>query len=80
MTARLRLSRIGSQDVLSDRFGGERVAVDGYTLVGLNVSYTASPQVRLYARADNLFDTSYFAAFDRPGAAAAATLGVEFVF
>jgi vitamin B12 transporter len=75
VTARLRASHVGEQTVLSERFGGERVRLDGYTLAGLLLDWSVSTDWSIYGRIDNLFDASYETAFDRRGQPATAAIG-----
>ncbi|NIP58418.1 MAG: TonB-dependent receptor, partial [Gemmatimonadetes bacterium] len=67
LSVRLRASRIGSQTVLTERFSGQRVEVDGYTLLDLYGSYRVREGVSLYGRIENLLDAEYLTGFDRPG-------------
>ena len=75
VTARVRASHVGEQTVLSERFGGDRVRLDGYTLAGLLLDWSVNADWSLYGRIDNLFDASYETAFDRRGLPATAAIG-----
>jgi outer membrane cobalamin receptor len=75
--AQLRANHVGEQTVLSERFGGQRVRLDGYTLLGLTVNYRMSSSWTLYGRFDNLLDTEYETAFDRHGIPATGAIGVR---
>ncbi|MGH7553414.1 MAG: TonB-dependent receptor, partial [Longimicrobiales bacterium] len=77
LTAIARGTFIGSQTVLTERFGGNRVALDSYFLAGLTAAFAATPRVELYTRIDNLFDTEYTTAFDRHGIPLTAALGLR---
>ncbi|HEX5725624.1 MAG TPA: TonB-dependent receptor, partial [Longimicrobiaceae bacterium] len=77
LRAILRGTHVGSQVQLSERFSGQRVELDAYTLAGVTVHYLVSPRWSVYGRLQNLFDTEYEAAFDRPGAPLSAALGVR---
>lgn len=77
VTAALRGTLVGRQWVLTERFSGRRVELDAYVLAGLNASVTVSPHLELYTRVDNLFDTAYETAFDRPGIPLTAAVGAR---
>jgi len=76
-TAALRGTWVGRQTVLRERFSGPRVELDGYFTTGARVAFQASPRAQLYAHAENLFDTQYETAFDRPGAPLTLRAGVR---
>ena len=80
LAGRIGASRVGSQFVLTERFSGQRVEIDPYTVLGANASFQATPVLRLYARFYNLLDNAFFTAFDRPGAPASVALGVAVAF
>jgi len=75
VTARLRASHVGEQTVLSERFGGDRVRLDGYTVAGLLLDWSVAAGWSVHGRVDNLFDASYETAFDRRGRPATAAIG-----
>lgn len=77
LTATLRGAYVGEQIVLSERFSGDRVALDPYFLAGLTLGWEATPRVEVYARIDNLFDTQYETAFDRHGIPLTGALGLR---
>jgi vitamin B12 transporter len=72
----LRLRYIGEQTVLTERFGGARVALDPYLVAGANVTWAVARSFDVHVRADNLFDKRYETAFDRQGAPARVSLGL----
>lgn len=76
-TVRVRASHVGEQIVLSERFSGDRVPIDAYTLAGLDLTWSVTSNWMLYARFDNLFDTAYETAFDRRGIPATAAIGLH---
>lgn len=78
--ARLSARRVGAQTVLTERFSGARVRLGGYTLVGLDASTEVAPGARLFVRLENLFDTRYATAFDRPGLPATGSVGIDLRF
>lgn len=71
----VRANMAGSQTVLSERFSGRRSDLDPYVLMGLTANWDATSQWQLYARIDNLLDSSWETAFDRRGIPAMAALG-----
>lgn len=77
LTARLRATYVGPQTVLSERFGGARVRIDGYTLIGATANLDVRSGWVLYARFDNLLDTHYETAYDRRGIPATGAVGVR---
>ena len=77
LTARLSTTFVGEQTVLSERFSGARQQLDGYMLAGLALRWMLPAGVSLHGRIDNLLDTEYDTAFDRPGAPAKIAIGVR---
>jgi vitamin B12 transporter len=77
VTAVARVTVVGRQTVFTERFSGQRVPVDPYALVELVTQWHASQALTLYARVDNLLNTRYQTAFDRPGSSRTAVLGVR---
>jgi vitamin B12 transporter len=77
VTAVARVTLVGKQTVFTERFSGQRVPVDPYALVELVGQWHPSRALTLYARIDNLLNTSYQTAFDRPGSSRTAVLGVR---
>ncbi len=77
LSATLRATVTGAQTVLTERFSGQRMTVDGYGLLGLTVSYRASRKVSLYTTGDNLFNTFYETGFDRRGTPLRVTAGMR---
>jgi vitamin B12 transporter len=77
---RLSARHVGAQTVLSERFSGERVDLDAYTLVRVTGSYRMVDGADLFVRLENLFDTDYLTAFDRRGIPATGAIGVEVRF
>ena len=63
--------------MLRERFSGPREAIDGYVRTGLAVRWSFSDDVALHGRIDNLFDTDYQTAFDRPGIPFSVALGLR---
>jgi len=54
------------------------VTLDAFTLVNLNVSWTATDKLNVYLRLDNLFDESYQEVFGYQTLGFGASLGVRF--
>jgi vitamin B12 transporter len=81
VTDRLRIASraryVGGQEVLTDRFSGDRVELDPYVLLGLTVHYRFVGQITGYVRGENLLDVSYETAYDRPGIPATVAVGVR---
>jgi outer membrane receptor protein involved in Fe transport len=63
----LRVTVTGSQTVLTERFSGGRAAVDGYSLLGLRLSYNVSRSFSCFLAGDNLLNRYYETGFDRRG-------------
>jgi vitamin B12 transporter len=77
VTARFATTFVGEQTVLRERFSGPREPIDGYMLAGVALRWLVRPGVALHGRIDNLLDTEYETAFDRPGAPLNVALGVR---
>jgi vitamin B12 transporter len=73
----LRASAIGRQTVLSERFSGQRMSIEPYTVVMTTGTYTVSPSLEAYFHAQNVLDARYETAFDRPGAPRSAAVGLR---
>jgi hypothetical protein len=67
LSTSFRVTVTGSQTVLTERFSGRRVSVDGYSLLGLRLSYDVSRSFSCFLAGDNLLNTYYEAGFDRRG-------------
>lgn len=72
-----RATLVGEQTVFTERFTGQRVTLDPYVLLELVAHWRASSTLEVYARVNNLFDTGYETAFDRPGVPRTGVLGVR---
>lgn len=66
-SASVRGRLVGEQDVFTERFFGERVVLDPYVLLGLTVRARLGRLAEAYVRGENLLDTDYATAYDRPG-------------
>jgi len=80
VTARLTGRWVDDQTVLTERFGGRRVEVGSYFVLGLATNVRVREGMTVFARAENLLDRRYDTAFDRPGMPASARIGVEIGF
>jgi len=67
----------GRQTVLSERFSGNRVNLDGYLRVDATLNYTVTRGRTLYLRIENLLDADYSTAYDRMGRPLSAILGFQ---
>ena len=72
-----RATLVGRQTVFTERFTGQRVTLDPYVLLELVAHWRASSTLDVYARVNNLLDTGYETAFDRPGVPRTGVLGVR---
>ena len=77
LSTTVNIRRVGSQIVLSERFSGQRVEMEPYTLVGIVLDYSVRPWVGIYTRIDNLLNTAYETAFDQPGASRTWAVGMQ---
>jgi len=66
-SASIRGRLVGRQEVFTERFFGERVALDPYFLLGLTVRARVSRRAEAYVRGQNLLDTGYLTGYDRQG-------------
>jgi len=66
-SATLRGRLVGEQEVFTERFFGERVTLDPYLLLGITVRARVGRLAEAYVRGENLLDTDYVTAYDRPG-------------
>lgn len=71
-----RATYLGRQVVLSERFSGDRVTIDGYVRLDATVDYRLGGNRLVYLRLENVLDTEYETAFDRPGIPFTAALGL----
>lgn len=72
-----RLSAVGPQMVLTNRFGGTRASVDSYRVLGGTATYQWSPSIDMYLHFENLLDASFATAYDTPGAPRSVGVGVR---
>jgi outer membrane receptor protein involved in Fe transport len=72
-----RVSGVGPQTVLANRFSGPRVGIPSYRLLGATARWQMTRAANAYVQLDNILNAGYEVAFDRPGLARAITLGVR---
>ena len=77
MTTFGRVTVVGHQTVLSERFSGQRVNEPAYALLEVLLQWHAGKAVDLYTRLNNLLDAKYQLAYDRPGTPRTAVVGVR---
>ncbi len=77
LSATVRGTLVGRQVVFSERFAGDRIPLDPYGLLGMTVRWQASDHATFHLRVENILDTDYATAFDRPGLPLTAILGVR---
>lgn len=77
VTAVARVTLVGRQTVFTERFFGPRMTLDAYAPLDLGVQWHAGGALDLYTRVTNVLDTTYEAAFDKPGNPRAAVVGVR---
>jgi outer membrane cobalamin receptor len=68
---------VGEQEVLTERFSGQRVRLDPYFLLGITVRAQLRSWLEAYARGENLLDADYATSFDKPGLPLTAVVGVR---
>lgn len=74
---RLRGAVVGRQTVFTERFAGARVSLDPYALFGTTLRWRVTSHTSLHLRVENLLNTPYATAFDRPGVPLTAVVGVR---
>jgi vitamin B12 transporter len=72
-----RATTIGRQTVLSDRFRGNRVSIDPYTVLSATSSYALRGSFEAYLHVENVLGETYEAAFDKPGAPRSVVVGMR---
>ena len=77
LTTLARLSVVGRQTVFTERFAGQRITTSAYSLLELVVQWHVTPAFDLYTRLDNLLNTRYLTAYDRPGLPRTGVLGLK---
>jgi outer membrane receptor protein involved in Fe transport len=73
----LRLSGVGPQIVLSERFSGARVSVAPYQTLGATATWPVSRTLDVYLHAENVLNSTYATAFDKPGAPRSVAAGIR---
>lgn len=72
-----RVTLVGKQDVLANRFTGPRVPIDAYALAEVSLQWHVRSSVEAYTRVSNLFNTTYETAFNKPGLPRTVVLGLR---
>ena len=75
LSATVRGMVVGEQVVFSERFAGQRITLDPYAVLGMTLRWQTSRHAQFHLRVENLLDTQYATAFDRPGLPLTAVLG-----
>jgi len=78
VTASLRWRGVGQQEVFTERFSGPRVTIGAYELIGITLNRRFGTRVDGYLRIDNLVNTDYDVAHDRPGMPRTVAVGARF--
>jgi len=77
MNLLVRGSGVGPQTVLANRFSGPRVDLPSYRLIGATARWQMSRATSGYVQLDNILNSHYEVAFDRPGLERAVSVGVR---
>ncbi len=77
-TVLMRVSAVGQQTVLTDRFRGARVDIAPYALLGATATWTMTPATDAYLQLANILGRKYDTAYDRPGMARGAAIGLRY--
>jgi len=77
LSVTVRGSVTGSQVVFSERFSGQRVRLDPYTLLGAALHWQAAAGVGLQLSVNNALNVQYMTAYDRPGVPLSVGIGVR---
>jgi vitamin B12 transporter len=72
-----RLSVVGRRTVFTERFAGQRITTGSYSILELVVQWHVTPELDLYTRLDNLLNTRYLTAYDRPGLPRSGVVGFK---
>lgn len=68
---------VGPQTVLANRFSGPRVSLPSYRLLGATARWQMTRATGAYIQLDNILNSGYQVAFDRPGLERAVTVGMR---
>jgi vitamin B12 transporter len=77
VTTLARLAVVGRQTVFTERFAGQRVETAAYSLLELSVGWRLTSALEVYSRLENLLNTRYITAYDRPGQPRTVALGLR---
>ncbi len=77
LSVTIRLSAVGQQTVLSERFSGSRVSIDPYQAFGATATYALTSSLETYLHAENLLNAANATAYDKPGAPRSLAMGIR---
>jgi len=77
VNALVRVSGVGPQTVLANRYSGPRVALPSYRLIGATARWQVTRVTSAYVQLDNILNAGYQVAFDRPGLERAVSFGMQ---
>jgi outer membrane receptor protein involved in Fe transport len=72
-----RVTLVGDQTVLTERFSGHRTTIGAHAALDMVIQWHLSQALDLYGRLNNALNTSYQAAFDKPGSPRTEVVGVR---
>lgn len=73
----VRASAVGSQTVLANRFSGPRVGLASYRILGATARWRLTGVTSAYVQLENILNTYYDVAYDRPGLERALAVGLR---
>jgi len=77
VSAVARVALVGDQAVLTERFSGRRTTIGTHAVLDLVAQWHVSQGLDLYTRLGNLLNTTYQAAFDKPGTPRTGVVGIR---
>lgn len=72
-----RVTAVGRQTVLTDRFRGARVSIAPYHVLAATGTWAPASSADVYVQVENILNHRYETAYDRPGMSRTAALGVR---
>jgi vitamin B12 transporter len=72
-----RVLAVGPQTVLVNRFSGPRASLDSYAVLSATATWVHSPSLDMFLRAENILNSAYETAYDRPGIHRFTAVGVR---
>jgi vitamin B12 transporter len=76
----VRVIAIGPQTTITSRFSGTREPIPSYQTVNLSVRLPIGARLEAYSQIENIFNSGYLVAYDRPGAPRSIALGLRSTF